>query len=250
MAICSSRGCFNPAFTSFQEQTDSHESSCPFAIIVVDGILLAGTGKNKKLVRDIQVSGIPVTQVIRIQDDTLSSVTVDYVKCGYEAVTYLYGRGSLHPGLITGSLKLSPYKFRYQGYKKALEELVLQEITSEARGFTNSLEYGYQATLQMLKEHPELDAILAAMDAQGIGAMRALKEQKKRVPRDVRGISLTGHELGNMLETTMTTLEMPARIIGRKAAQLVLEQIEAKDKASIPIQHVVYDSALIERESA
>jgi hypothetical protein len=106
MAICSSRGCFNPAFTSFQEQTDSHESSCPFAIIVVDGILLAGTGKNKKLVRDIQVSGIPVTQVIRIQDDTLSSVTVDYVKCGYEAVTYLYGRGSLHPGLITGSFKI------------------------------------------------------------------------------------------------------------------------------------------------
>ena len=216
---------------------------------LVDGILLAGTGKNKKLVRDIQVSGIPVTQVIRIQDDTLSSVTVDYVKCGYEAVTYLYGRGSRHPGLITGSLKLSPYKFRYQGYKKALEELGLQEITSEARGFTNSLEYGYQTTLQMLKEHPELDAILAAMDAQGIGAMRALKEQKKRVPRDVRVISLTGHELGNMLETTMTTLEMPARIIGRKAAQLVLEQIEAKDKASIPIQHVVYDSALIQRES-
>lgn len=126
---------------------------------------------------------------------------------------------------------------------------MLQEITSEARGFTNSLEYGYQATLQRLKEHPELDAILAAMDAQGIGAMRALKEQKKRVPRDVRSISLTGHELGNMLETTMTTLEMPARIIGRKAAQLVLEQIEAKDKASIPIQHVVYDSALIQRES-
>ena len=96
---------------------------------MVDGILLAGTGKNKKLVRDIQVSGIPVTQVIRIQDDTLSSVTVDYVKCGYEAVTYLYGRGSRHPGLITGSLKLSPYKFRYQGYKNALEELGLQEIT-------------------------------------------------------------------------------------------------------------------------
>lgn len=129
---------------------------------LVDGILLAGTGKNKKLVRDIQASGIPVTQVIRIQDDTLSSVTVDYVKCGYEAVKYLYAKGSRHPGLITGSLKLSPYKFRYQGYKEALEELGLKEITSEAKGFTNSLEYGYQATRQMLQEHPELDAILAA----------------------------------------------------------------------------------------
>lgn len=217
---------------------------------LVDGILLAGTGKNKKLVRDIQASGIPVTQIIRIQDDTLSSVTVDYDKCGYEAVKYLYGRGSRHPGLITGSLKLSPYKFRYQGYKRALDELGLKEITSEAKGFTNSLDYGYQATLQMLKEHPELDAILAAMDAQGIGAMRALKEQKKRVPRDVKVISLTGHEIGNMLETTLTTLEMPAREIGRKAAQLVLEQIDAKDKGSIPVQHVEYDSTLVERESS
>mgnify|MGYP000467733227 FL=1 len=64
-----------------------------------------------------------MTQVIRVQDDTLSSVTVDYVKCGYEAVKYLYGKGSRHPGLITGSLKVSPYKFRYQGYREALEEL-------------------------------------------------------------------------------------------------------------------------------
>lgn len=102
----------------------------------------------------------------------------------------------------------------------------------------------------MLQEHPELDTILAAMDAQGIGAMRALKEQKKQIPRDVKVISLTGHEIGNMLETTLTTLEMPAREIGRKATQLVLEQIDAKDKKSIPIQHVEYDSTLIERESS
>ena len=197
----------------------------------------------------VPASRIPVTQVIRIQDDTLSSVTVDYVKCGYEAVKYLYAKGSRHPGLITGSLKLSPYKFRYQGYKEALEELGLKEITSEAKGFTNSLEYGYQATRQMLQEHPELDAILAAMDAQGIGAMRALKEAGKKVPRNVRIISLTGHEIGSMLETTMTTLEMPAREIGRKAAQLVLEQIEAKDRSAVAIQHVVYDSVLIELES-
>ena len=68
----------------------------------------------------------------------------------------------------------------------------------------------------MLKIHPELDAIIAAMDAQGIGALRALKEARKKVPGDVRVISLTGHELGSMLETTMTTMEMPAVEIGKK----------------------------------
>ena len=124
----------------------------------------------------------------------------------------------------------------------------MKEITSEAKGFTNSLEYGYQATRQMLQEHPELDAILAAMDARD-RSHAGLKEAGKKVPRNMRIISLTGHEIGSMLETTMTTLEMPAREIGRKAAQLVLEQIEAKDRSAVAIQHVVYDSVLIERES-
>ena len=101
----------------------------------------------------------------------------------------------------------------------------------------------------MLLEHPELDAILAATDAQGIGAMRALKEARKKVPRQVRIISLTGHEIGNMLETTMTTLEMPAREIGRKAAQLVAGADRSQGPERVSIQHVVYDSVLIERES-
>lgn len=217
---------------------------------LVDGIILAGTGRNKKLARDIQVSGVPITQIVRIQDDSLSSVTVDYEKCGAEAVHYLYKNSCRHIGLITGSMKLSPYHYRYQGYKKALKELGLSEITAEAKEENQGLDYGYQATQLLLTKDSQLDAIMAATDAQGIGAMRALKEAGKKIPRDIRIISLTGHDLGRMVETTMTTMEMPAWKIGEKAAQLVLEQIEGKGKNVTPIQHVVYDSVLIQRESA
>ena len=216
---------------------------------LVDGIILAGTGKNKKLVRDIQASGIGVTQIIRIQDDTLSSVTVDYEKNGYNTVYFLQKKGCRRIGLISGSFKLSPYKFRYEGYKKAIDELGLPEIVSDITGFPSSLNYGYESAQAMLKANPDLDAIIAATDAQGIGAIRALKENKRQIPKDVRVISLTGHEVGGMLETTMTTMEIPAREIGRKAAQIVLEQIEEKDKGARPVQHVVYESQLIERES-
>ena len=34
----------------------------------VDGIIIAGTGKNGRLLRDIQASGIAVTQIVRQQD--------------------------------------------------------------------------------------------------------------------------------------------------------------------------------------
>lgn len=216
---------------------------------LVDGIIIAGTGKNKNLIRDIHSSRLAITQVIRVQDNTLNSVTVDYYKCGYEAVHFLYKKGCRHIGLITGSLKLSPYKFRLQGYRDAMMELGMREFTAEAKRYSNQLDYGYTSTKEMLKIHPELDAIIAAMDAQGIGALRALKEARKKVPGDVRVISLTGHELGSMLETTMTTMEMPAVEIGKKAAQLVLAEIEANSGGDAPVERVVYTSKLIERES-
>lgn len=67
---------------------------------LVDGIIIAGTGKNKNLIRDIHSSRLAITQVIRVQDNTLNSVTVDYYKCGYEAVHFLYKKGCRHIGLI------------------------------------------------------------------------------------------------------------------------------------------------------
>lgn len=45
------------------------------------------------------------------------------------------------------------------------------------------------------------------------------------MPGDVRVISLTGHELGSMLETTMTTMEMPAVEIGKRRPSLCLQKL-------------------------
>lgn len=200
-------------------------------------------GANLELSNFVVGTGVP-NGVVAVYHDLLIIIL-----CGYEAVHFLYKKGCRHIGLITGSLKLSPYKFRFQGYRDAMMELGMREFTAEAKRYSNQLDYGYTSTKEMLKIHPELDAIIAAMDAQGIGALRALKEARKKVPGDVRVISLTGHELGSMLETTMTTMEMPAVEIGKKAAQLVLAEIEANSGGDAPVERVVYTSKLIERES-
>ena len=83
-------------------------------------------------------------------------------------------------------------------------------------------------------------------------ALRALRERGIRCPDDVRVMSLTGHAIGNMLETTMTAMEVPALDMGRKAARMAIETVEAKaspgDKASV--QHLVFSPTLVVRESA
>lgn len=215
----------------------------------VDGIIVAGTGKNGRLLRDIQSSGMAVVQIVRQQDKNISSVVADYKACGYDAVKYLVSKGCRNIGFINGPLELAPYKGRYDGYKRALEELGLPEIGAYSLSPVNSFEYGYQCTRDILDQYAKIDAIMAAVDVQGIGVLRALKEKGIKVPEQMRLISLTGHSIGGLLETTMTSMEMPAREMGEKATRMIVDKIEApSDQKPVP-QHLAFTASLVERES-
>lgn len=216
---------------------------------VVDGILVAGTGRNGRHLRDIRAGGVPVVQLVRQQDRAMSGIVADYSACGYEAVRYLYSRGCRKIGLISGSQHLPPYAERASGYRRAMRELGLPEMMSASERVSNTFEYGYECMGQLLAEHPGLDGVLAAVDIQGIGAIRSLVERGVRVPEQVKVMSLTGHAVGGMLETSMTSMEMPAREMGRRAADVVVFEINAAEGKRPPAQRIVFDTVLVERES-
>jgi len=215
----------------------------------VDGIIIAGTGSNGRLIRDIKSSGLPIAQIIRRQERDISSVVADYEACGYQATLFLADKGCHEIGLINGSIKLAPYEGRYSGYKKAIALRHLPEITTTSNEPWNSFEYGFQCASQLLDENPKLDAIMAAVDIQGLGAMRAIKEYGLHVPEDIRLVSLTGHSVGKMLETSMTSFEVPAREMGEKVTQMLIEEIEAPSDQKPSPQHLVFPASLVERES-
>lgn len=216
----------------------------------VDGIIIAGTGKCGRLIRDIHASGISVVQIIRKQESHLSSVIANYKQSAYRAVKYLAGKGCKEIGLINGPMSLPTYYERYQGYKKAISELGLKEICPESTQQANTFEYGFQCAEFLLTNYFHLDAIITSVDIQGIGALRAVKEQAMLVPEDIRLISLTGHSIGGMLETTMTSLEIPAHEMGKKSALMAIEEIDAPSNQKPSPQHLVFEATLVERESS
>ena len=203
----------------------------------VDGMIIASTGSNKRIIRDISMQ-MPVIQVIRETDPHISSVVVDYVDIGYRAVKHLAEKG-----------EISPYADRYKGYKKAIEELCLEEITAEHTSKLKGIRYGYDCANQLLDGNMHLDAILAATDAQGIGALRALKENGLHVPDDIRVLSMTGHRVGDMLETSLTSMELPGFEIGAQAADMAIHAINADKKQVSSLQHLSFKAVLAERET-
>lgn len=214
----------------------------------VDGIIIAATGRNGHLVRDIKASGIAVVQMVRRQERALSSITADYESCGYKAVKYLYGKGCREIGLIAGAQHLAPFKERYVGYRKAVRQLGLEENLSECSLPVNSFEYGFECANQLLDDNYALDAMIACVDVQGLGARRAIKERGIS-PSRIKVISLTGHAVGGMLRTSMTSMEMPAHEMGEKASAMVIEEIEAPSGQKPVPQHLVFSVTLVERES-
>ena len=214
-----------------------------------DGIIIASTGNNRRLLRDIQAGGVEVVQLIRRQDPELSSVVADYAACGRDAVNFLYGRGSRRIGLINGYLHLEPYRGRYEGYCEAVRALGLEELTSHSDREVNSFRYGYECACALLDENPDLDAIVSAVDVQGLGAIRAVSERGLKIPEQVRVISLTGHRVGRMLETTMSAMELPAFEMGAEAAKMIIERIEADPKRKGGSRNLSFNAELAERES-
>ena len=176
----------------------------------------------------------------------------NYKQSAYRAVKYLAGKGCKEIGLINGPMSLSTYYETISGdIKKAISELGLKEICPESTQQANTFEYGFQCAEFLLTNYFHLDAIITSVDIQGIGALRAVKEQAMLVPEDIRLISLTGHSIGGMLETTMTSLEIPAHEMGKKAALMAIEEIRCPHPDQKPSpQHLVFEATLVERESS
>ena len=177
-------------------------------------------------------------------------MVADYYSCAYNGVKYLVSKGCKHIGLINGNMELVPYKERYQGYQNAIKECGLQENVSKSRvPQYNNFTDGLKGTNYLLDKNPQIDGILSSLDMQGLGALRALKEREIAVPEQVKVISLTGQSIGSMLETTMTSMEIPALEIGKKSAEIVVGDIERNGGAIAKAQHIKFDPALIVRET-
>ena len=215
---------------------------------LVDGVIIAATGRNGRLLRDIQAEGMEVLQLVRRQEPHISSIVADYAACGYEAVRHLYDKGCRNIGLISGGLHLAPYRERRDGYRRAVQELSLEENFSECDCPVNSFEYGYACANQLLDDNVALDGIIASIDVQGLGAIRALRVRGLS-PAQVKVISLTGHAVGRMLETSMTSMEMPAHEMGICAAKWIIEKIEAPPEEASGTRHLTFAPTLVERES-
>ncbi len=118
---------------------------------------------------------------------------------------------------------------RVEGIRQAMTEAGLTGETLTLTQTPYGIEAGEIALRSTLAKSPDTTAVMCVNDVLAIGALRAAKEMGLRVPED---ISITGFddiELAMLAEPALTTVHVPHREMGRRAASMLIQMVKHRE---------------------
>jgi len=195
---------------------------------LIDGVIVASTLMDDPVVEALIGSDIPFILVGRYpMDESVSYVDVDNRNASREAVTHLLRLGRRRVATITGPQNMIAGADRLQGYIDALRargmasdpELIADGDFTEAGG--------YAAMQRLLPRQP--DAVFVASDAMALGALRALRDNGRRVPEDVAVVGFDDMPFAARTEPPLTTVRQTTPRTGGVAAETLIDMITAPD---------------------
>jgi DNA-binding LacI/PurR family transcriptional regulator len=219
----------------------------------VAGLLISVSSTTRNCDHFIKLKrrGIPLVFFDRVCPEMdVSTVVVDDYDGAFNAVEYLIRKGYQRIGHLGGPEFLSISRLRFNGYHDALQKhgVPLREDWI-IRGGLNE-EDGSESVTKLLEQAKILpDALFCVNDPVALGAMLRLKEKGIRIPDEMAVMGFTDNPEASMIEPPLTTVRQPAYLIGKTAAELLLDQIQNKSHRNRPM-HKVLKTELIIRKSA
>lgn len=212
----------------------------------VDGVIVLNLHSEDEEMKVFSESNLPAV-FIDIDVENANTVFSDNLLGCSLAVDYLYGLGHRKIAHIAGNSTTFTGAERVEGFKKAIEKHGLN-IPDEYHvdGGYFSYDGGYSAMLKLLAHRDRPTAIFVSGDEMAIGAIKAAKELGVRIPEDISIVGFDDIALAKHMEPSLTTVMQDKNLIGRKAANLLLNEI---DGVPIADRNYVAPVRLIERDS-
>ena len=222
----------------------------------VDGIVLASAhaSGNTDLLKQISALGCALVMIDRDDHARIRChrVLTDDVQVGRLATAHLATQGRRAIAHIGGP-PIVHARRREQGYSAALADHGLESRPEwiVRAGFMEA--DGYRAMKELLTLKPRIDAVFAANDPAAIGAMKAIWEAGKKVPKDIAVVGAGDVAHGDLLRVPLTTVSWSKEELGRRAAELLLGQIGTQNgpggRTNGQFKRVIIPPRLVVRES-
>jgi LacI family transcriptional regulator len=217
----------------------------------VDGILVSTsieTTHNRHFEKALNMH-IPLVMFDRVSDELeVTKVVNDDESGSYELTRHLLDQGYKSIMWIGGPRTSSIYRNRYNGYRKALSEKHIDASKMPLFEGKNDLPAARDFITKFIEDNELPEAIFAASDLMAMGVIQALEAVGKKVPGDVAVAGYSNEPFSAYISPKLTTVEQFSEEMGRSAAKLLLEEINAGDEELIP-RKIILMPKLIVRES-
>jgi DNA-binding LacI/PurR family transcriptional regulator len=208
----------------------------------VDGIIAVDTPWSLPL-------SIPVVTVSgHNQVKGVTNIVLDHAKAAEVALKHLSELGHRQIAFIKGQEFSSDTEVRWSNIQKTASELgisICSPLVAQLQGDSPTPEPGFQATKKLLATRKPFTALFAFNDMSAMGAIRALREAKLRVPDDVSVVGFDDIQSAAYQNPGLTTVRQPLREMGRIAAETLLRRIQQPGKSAARVETMVEPELIV-----
>ncbi|MFE1176295.1 LacI family DNA-binding transcriptional regulator [Streptomyces sp. NPDC058773] len=196
----------------------------------VDGVIVAPSAEPGEMVDYLTRRKVPAVFLDRLAGDGHDQVCAENTGPVHQLVGHLADLGHTRIGLVAGLPGLSTTTERVAGYREGLRARGLPFEPGLLAGGNSEAAGAQAATRQLLAAAKPPTALVTANNAMTIGALRALRELGREVPRDTALACFDDFSWADLFTPRLTAIAQPSKEIGAAAVRLLLERLEEPDR--------------------
>jgi LacI family transcriptional regulator len=214
------------------------------------GVLITPVDPENPALAGLTRRGTHVVVVDRTRSgDTHCSVAVDDVLGGRLAVEHLLDLGHRRIAFVGGPEQIGQVRDRRSGARAALESAGLPAdslVDVATEGLTVEAGRGAGARIAGMSGRRRPTGVFCANDLVALGLLQQCVALGVRVPEDLAIVGYDDIDFAAAAAVPLTSVRQPRRELGRKAAELLLDETTSPDHVH---QQVVFQPELVARAS-
>ena len=193
----------------------------------VDGIINLGTVSTKDHAKAFKNMSVPAV-VLGQNVSYASCIYHDDYNASLDLTKYVLSKGHKNIAYIGAPDKDKAVGvLRKNGFTDGVRPAAGIKTYMASGDFT--MESGYQNTEKLLKEHPEIDAVVCATDTIALGAVRYLNTHEISIPDKVSVAGFGYSNAGQILMHPLTTIKFFYKECGMEGAKMLLEKLRSPE---------------------
>ena len=212
----------------------------------VDAAVLLAPKLDSKTIIDLSRKYSIAICLEKLDTEGVLCVTINNERAGFDATSYLIGKGRKRIGLITTKIRSQSSVDREKGYRRALEKAGIPFDERLVYYGDYNHETGTNACREFLSLDKKPDAIFSISDLISFGAMTYAMQNGFTVGKDILFFGFDNIVYSHMFMPRLSTVDQPCYLQGKTVAEKLLANMKSDepDTSTYMLPH-----SLILRES-